>query len=119
MNKPFLAIIAVIILIFGGIIFFNKKEANNTQPNNAKPTSHVIGEGSTGVVLMEYGDFECPACGQYYPVVEQVAEKYKEQITFQFRHLPLVQIHQSALAAHRAAEAADKQGKFWEMYRLL
>lgn len=118
MNKTFWAIIAVIVVIFGGIIVFSK-DKTEAPSSNAKPTSHIIGEGKSGVTLVEYGDFECSACGQYYPLVEQVKEKYKDQIFFQFRNLPLLQIHQNAFASARAAEAADKQGKFWEMYNLL
>ncbi|MBX6334970.1 thioredoxin domain-containing protein, partial [Candidatus Saccharibacteria bacterium] len=86
---------------------------------NVQPTNHITGENTTGVTLVEYGDFECPACGSFYPLIEQVKEKYKDKIAFQFRHLPLVQIHKNALAAARAAEAAANQGKFWEMYHLL
>lgn len=118
MNKSFWAIIAVIILIFGGIVFFNKKDAN-APTSNAQPTNHIKGSAAASVALVEYGDFECVACGRYYPVVEQVVEKYKDQMKFQFRHLPLIQIHQNALAAHRAAQAASNQGKFWEMYNQL
>ncbi|HEY5805967.1 MAG TPA: thioredoxin domain-containing protein [Candidatus Saccharimonadales bacterium] len=118
MNKTFWAIIAVIVVIFGGIIVFNKNDAN-APSGNAKPTNHIIGEGKSGVTLVEYGDFECSACGQYYPIVEQVKEKYRDQIFFQFRNLPLLQVHPNAFAASRAAEAADKQGKFWDMYNLL
>lgn len=117
MNKSFWAVIAVIIIIFGGIVVFSKKDS--TAPTNAKPTNHLIGEGKSGVVLVEYGDFQCVFCGQYHPLIKQVVEKYKEQIHFQFRHLPLITSHQHALAAAKAAEAADKQGKFWEMYDLL
>lgn len=119
MSKTFWAIIAVIILIFGGIIMFKGEKSDTSGSGNGLPTNHTIGEGSTGVVLTEYGDFECPVCGQYFPLVEQVVEKYKTQITFQFRHLPLVEIHKNAFAAARAAEAADKQGKFWEMYKMI
>jgi len=117
MSKTFWAVIAIIVVIFGGVIVFNKDEDKTS--TNAKPTNHVIGQGTSGVKLVEYGDFECPFCGQYYPIVEQVKDKYKDQITFQFRHLPLITVHRHALAAARAAEAADKQGKFWEMYNLL
>ena len=78
-----------------------------------------MGSDKSGVTLMEYADFQCPFCGQYYPLVTQVVEKYKDQIHYQYRHLPLIQVHQHALAAARAAEAADKQGKFWEMYNLI
>jgi protein-disulfide isomerase len=118
MSKTFWAILAAIVIIFTGIVVFNKKEAN-APTTNAAPTNHVVGDGSAGVALVEYGDFECPACASYFPIVEQVVAKYKGQITFQFRHLPIIQIHQSALAASRAAEAAGKQNKFWEMYRAL
>lgn len=91
----------------------------NAPSGNAKPTSHIMGKGTSGVTLVEYGDFECSACGSYYPLVEQVKEKYKDQIFFQFRNLPLLQLHPNAFAAARAAEAASKQDKFWEMYNLL
>jgi protein-disulfide isomerase len=114
----FWAIIAVIVLIFGGIIVFSKDKTTPTNAN-AKPTSHIIGSDKTGVKLVEYADYQCPFCGQYYPIVKQVVEKYKDQIQFQFRNLPLLQVHQNAFAAARAAEAADKQGKFWEMHDLI
>jgi protein-disulfide isomerase len=118
MNKTFWAIIAVIILLFAGIVILSKDKAS-APTTDAQPTNHVVGEGTSGVTLVEYGDFECSGCAAYYPVVEQVKEKYKDQITFQYRHLPLVQLHPNAFAASRAAEAAAKQGKFWEMYDLL
>lgn len=118
MSKTFWAIIAVIIIIFGGIIAFNKSGEETTDPN-IQPTNHVVGAGTTGVTLIEYGDFECSACGSYYPLIEQVKAKYGDQITFQFRHLPLLQLHPNAMVAARSAEAAHNQGKFWEMYNLM
>jgi protein-disulfide isomerase len=118
MSKTFWAVIAIIVIIFGGLVVMNKKD-EAVRTAGVKPTNHVIGNTSTGVRLIEYGDYECPACGRYYPLVEQVKEKYKDKIQFQFRNLPLLQVHQHAFAAARAAEAADKQGKFWEMYNLL
>ncbi|HJQ09278.1 MAG TPA: thioredoxin domain-containing protein [Candidatus Saccharimonadales bacterium] len=120
MSKTFWTILVVIVVVFGGILLFKQdKAAAPTGGGNSQPTKHIKGSGTTGVVLVEYGDFECPFCAQYYPLVEQVAEKYKDQITFQFRHLPILEAHRNAFAAARAAEAASDQGKFWEMYNLL
>lgn len=119
MSKAFWAIIAVIIVVFGGIIVFQNNKASAPGGQSAEPTNHVTGEGKSGVVLVEYGDYQCSACYQYEPVIKQVIEKYNEQITFQFRNLPLLQIHPNAVAAARAAEAASLQDKFWEMHDLL
>jgi protein-disulfide isomerase len=71
------------------------------------------------VTLVEYGDFECPYCGEAYQVVNQVEQEYNQQITFQFRNFPLTTIHPNAFAGARAAEAASLQGKFWQMHDLL
>jgi protein-disulfide isomerase len=119
MSKPFWVAIAAVIVIFGGILLFKGNPAGAPSASGAKATNHLIGDGKTGVVLVEYGDYQCPFCGQYYPIVKQVQEKYNGQITFQFRNLPLLQIHQNAFAAARAAEAASLQGKFWEMHDML
>jgi len=118
MDKRFWGIILVIIIIFGGFIFFNNKN-DDSGSSNAQPTNHVMGENSKNVALLEYGDYQCPACGSYYPVVKQVVEKYKGDIKFQFRNLPLSQIHPNAFAGARAAEAAALQNKFWEMHDML
>jgi len=120
MNKAFWAAIAVILIVFGGILLFKGNKANapsdGSNSSAGNPTQHVEGKGTTGVVLVEYGDYQCPFCGQYYPIVKEVAQKYNDQITFQFRNLPLLQIHQNAFAGARAAEAAALQNKFWEMH---
>lgn len=121
MKSRFSLILIACVVIFGGILFINKKDTKSPTggSNSAQPTNHVRGEGKSGVTLTEYGDFECPACGAYYPIVEEVFAKYQDKITFQFRNFPLRQIHLHAMVAHRAAAAADSQGKFWEMYNLL
>jgi protein-disulfide isomerase len=68
---------------------------------------------------VEYGDYECPVCETYASTVQQVQQKYNAQIKFQFRNLPLTSIHPNAIGAARAAEAADLQGKFWQMHDVL
>lgn len=121
MNR-FTVIIIALVVGFVGLFWFTKDKADaptNGGSGTAQASSHTYGNTDSEVVLIEYGDFECPACAQYFPLVSQIKEKYKDDITFQFRHFPLVQIHRNAMASHRAAEAAAMQGKFWEMHDLL
>ncbi len=119
MNNRFALILVSLVIGFGGILWFSKKKDNSGAVNSAALTSHVKGANKKNVTLIEYGDFECSACFYYEPVIKQVIEKYKDDIQFQFRNFPLPQLHQQAMAAHRAAEAAAKQGKFWEMHDIL
>lgn len=74
------------------------------------------GDTSSPVIVLEYGDFQCPACGAYYPLVKQAEVEYGDRVQFIFRHFPLTQLHKNALLAAKAAEAAGKQGKFWDMH---
>jgi Na+/H+ antiporter NhaA len=80
---------------------------------------HVRGPKENALVtVVEYGDFECPYCGQAEPVVRELIREYGE-LRFVFRHLPLTDVHPSAQLAAEAAEAAARQGKFWEMHDML
>lgn len=122
MKSRFSLILIACVIVFGGILFVSKKDAaapKNADGSPVQPTNHVRGDNTKGVTLVEYGDFQCPACGGYYPIVEQVFEKYKNDISFQFVNFPIATIHPNAVLAHRSAEAAGNQGKFWEMYNLL
>jgi protein-disulfide isomerase len=80
---------------------------------------HVIGGTDAAVTLVEYGDFECPYCGQAYPAVKEVVGAFLGQMRFVFRHFPLTQVHPHAAHAAEAAEAAAAQRQFWEMHDLL
>jgi protein-disulfide isomerase len=80
---------------------------------------HSRGPDHAPVVLVEYGDFECPNCKQAAPAVELLLRRFEEQVRFVFRHYPLVDVHPHALAAAEAAECAGGQGKFWEMHACL
>ncbi|MHB1117937.1 MAG: DsbA family protein [Minisyncoccota bacterium] len=75
-------------------------------------------ETTKKVELVEYSDFQCPACGMFYPLVEQIITEHKDTIAFTYRHFPLPQ-HKNALAAAYATEAAGAQGKFWEMHQMI
>ncbi len=122
MSNKFLAIVIAIIIGVGAIFWFTRDKASAPTSggnNSTQTTNHIMGNGKKNVTLIEYGDYQCPACGAYYPVVKAVVDKYKDDIYFQFRNFPLVSLHQNAFAGARAAEAADKQGKFWQMHDLL
>jgi protein-disulfide isomerase len=80
---------------------------------------HVRGPQEGRVTLVEYGDFECPHCGQAEPVVRQLLQTFGGELRFVFRHLPLVDVHEHAELAAEAAEAAGAQGRFWEMHDIL
>lgn len=121
MSKQFIAIVIVVILGLFGVFSLTKKssDSNNSSASSAQPSEHKQGAGKKGVTLIEYGDLQCPACKAYYPVVKQVQQAYGDDITFQFSNYPLTQLHPHAFEAARAAEAAGKQGKFFEMHDLL
>lgn len=123
MSKGFWAIIAIVVIAFGGVILFNgndKKESSGSgSGKDSNLSQNVIGNNSANVVLVEYGDYQCPYCAQYYPTVKSAVAEFKDQIKFQFRNFPLTNSHPNAFAASRAAEAAALQDKFWEMHDAL
>jgi protein-disulfide isomerase len=80
---------------------------------------HVQGPPAAAVTLVEYGDFECPYCGQAYPIVKELTSQMGQRMRLVFRHFPLSQMHPHAQRAAEAAEAAAAQGKFWEMHDIL
>jgi protein-disulfide isomerase len=80
---------------------------------------HVLGSTDASATLLEYGDYECPACGATHPLVKAILESVGDQICFAFRHFPLSNVHPHAERAAEAAEAAGAQGGFWEMHDAL
>lgn len=121
MSKQFWAVIAGIVIVLVGIFVLTGDKSDNTNKNTSgdAATSHIKGQSTTGVKLVVFGDYQCPYCTLYHPTIKQVTEEYGDKISVQFVNFPLPSLHQNAFAAARAAEAADKQGKFWEMYDLI
>lgn len=101
-------------ILFGAWYMTSAPKTVVKQDIPVRETDYVAANKKAKVMLVEYSDFQCPACGQYHPLIKQVLAKYKDQIGFVQRHFPLQQ-HENAIVAARAAEAAGKQGKFYEM----
>lgn len=80
---------------------------------------HIRGPADEILTLVEYGDFECPHCGQAESTIRQLLVEFGGELRFVFRHLPLTDVHPNAQLAAEAAEAAGAQGRFWEMHDLL
>lgn len=120
--KRFWIILGVVILGMAAIFIFtggSDKNSGGSFSGDAKQLQaddHVRNQRDLPVTLIEYGDFQCPSCGAYYPIVKSLEKEYDSQVTFVFRHFPLRSIHPNAQAGALAAEAAAKQGKFFEMH---
>jgi protein-disulfide isomerase len=80
---------------------------------------HIQGSSQAAVTLVEYGDYECPYCGEAYPIIKDVQARMGKRLRFVFRNFPITTSHPHAEKAAEAAEAAGAQGKFWEMHDLL
>lgn len=112
-----IGIVSVLIVVIG-VILFSRPEPTFTRQELIPADAPTKGATSSANFLVEFSDFQCPACKAFEPEVEKVAEKYKDKMQYVYRYFPLKQ-HQYAQQAAEAAEAARQQGKFWEMYRYL
>jgi len=119
MSKQFWIALFIIAAVLVGIVVVTNHDKGASSNSTEQPTQHVEGNDTKHVTLIEYGDYECPICAEFYPTVKQVVAEYTNQIKFQFRNLPLTQIHPNAFAAARAAEAASDMNQFWQMHDLL
>lgn len=124
--KRRLAMWSFIVFIIGGTIFGMVQLASNPSSGQSallldavSATDWVKGGKAAKIILVEYSDFQCPACAAYYPLVKQLAQDFGDKLQIVYRHFPLRQIHKNTDAAAYAAEAAGKQGKFWEMHNMI
>ena len=114
--KKYYWIIIVLVLVGAFFILTKSKTVEYVELNTDRP---VKGNPEASVVLVEYSDFQCPACGAAQAIVSQVLEKYIDKIKFEYHHFPLTSIHKNAYRAAEAAECAGDQKKFWEYHDLL
>jgi protein-disulfide isomerase len=117
-----LIVLALGLLIYGLAVLGSKDGSTsktNTTTNGIQDSDHVRGNRTAPVVVIEYGDFQCPACGTSYPLVKQLETELGDKLAVVFRQFPLVSLHKNALQAAYATEAAGKQNKFFEMHDML
>jgi protein-disulfide isomerase len=82
-------------------------------------TDHIQHNPLAPIILVEYGDYECPYCGEAYPIIKKIQQTLSDDLAFVFRNFPLSEAHPNALNAAYAAESAGLQDKFWEMHDIL
>lgn len=129
-----IGVVTLLIIIIGAIFLSNGSsstggtgsasqmlDTTKTDISKLDPSgSFATGPKNAPVTLVEFGDFECPACGAMYPVVKQIQQKYGKKLNFVFRNFPLpASMHPNAMIAAQAAVAASEQGKFWQMHDAL
>src|SRR5256885_13711636 len=97
-----------------------------TKLNNMAKLKPAVHDGDRGtgnknanIILVEYGDYQCPHCGHAYPLLKRLVREMGDQLYFVFRNFPLQEVHPAAIMAAQAAEAAAHQNKFWEMHDLI
>lgn len=86
-------------------------------PVNAN--DHLFGNPKAPIILVEYGDYQCPSCGFAFPYINRLMKQFYGELCYVFRHFPLQSVHPYAMRAALAAEAAGKQQRFWEMHNLI
>jgi protein-disulfide isomerase len=77
---------------------------------------HKTGNAKAKIVMVEYGDYQCPHCGHAHPLIKKLLKQFGQEILFVFRNFPLQEMHPQAMISAQSAEAADLQHKFWEMH---
>lgn len=129
-KKAWIIFAAICVVVLGGLVFLsrgNQVDVSKVEDlkivaaseQNGNIADHTFGTTAGKAVLIEYGDFQCPACGSAFPILKSLTEEFKEDLTFIFRNNPLTSLHPNARAASAAAEAAGLQGKYWEMHDIL
>ena len=96
--------------------------SSNSSARLTRPVAgrdHIQGSIDASITLLEYGDYECPLCGEVYPVIKAIQERLGDELCFAFRNFPLATMHPHSEHAAEAAEAAGAQGSFWEMHDVL
>ena len=117
--RPFLIIALVLLVAAAGSVLLLRSNQSPSSVADTPPPDNKNSSVNTVVTLEEFGDYQCPPCGQLHPTLKKLKQLYGPNLNFIFRNLPLTKIHPNGMAAAQAAEAARIQNRFWEMHDLL
>src|SRR6266516_1263715 len=126
--KPLIVIVLAVGIAAGAAVFLSRGSDQPSEPSNAPTHANIKGGGhfrgpvsgdKPELTLVEFGDYQCPSCGAYHPLVKEILNRYPQQLRLEFHHFPLVTIHPNSMLASKAAEAAGEQGRYWEMHDAL
>ncbi len=113
-------LVGTVIVLAGAGWLITKLGGDDTRRVDAVGEARLAtGSAQAKVTIVEFSDFQCPACRQAEAAIKQILADYPQEVRLVYRHFPLTQIHEQALAAAELAEAAAAQGKFWEMHDVL
>ncbi len=117
-GSPFYTLIGVIIVVLflAGIYFYVFAPAPNIDLDELEAKGHFTGQADGKVRIVEFSDFQCPACGAAEPTVRKILAEFGDRVKLTYRHFPLSSIHPFAQKAAEASECAAEQGRFWEMH---
>lgn len=117
MKKFTIITLLLSLAILGAGLLLTGSSTDNSQPADIQisESDWQKGPDEAQLTLVEYSDFQCPACAKYYPIVSRLLNDF-DQLKVVYRHFPISQIHANAQLAAQAAEAAGRQGKFWQMH---
>jgi len=121
-TKLFLGIIlGTVAIVIAGILILSRPATPVKVDASLliRENSHKTASGSASITLVEFSDFQCPACVTYHPIVKEIAQKFSKDLILVYRNFPLTNLHKNAYLAAQAAEAAGKQQKYWEMNNML
>jgi protein-disulfide isomerase len=121
--KPLIIIFLAVVVATGAAIYLSRQPDQVTETSGApvlgKGGGHFRGPEKAAITLLEFGDYSCPSCGAYHPVVKELLNRYPQQVRLEFHHYPLISLHPNAMAAALAVEAAGEQSRYWEMHDLV
>jgi protein-disulfide isomerase len=126
--KPLIVIILAVGVAAGAAVYLSRGSDETATTSDAPTHADIKGGGhfrgpvsgeKAELTLVEFGDYQCPSCGAYHPLVKEILNRYPKQLRLEFHHYPLISIHPNSMAASMAAEAAGEQGHYWEMHDAL